>query len=187
MSHLKKLLVLIMWFTTIIAVSQNIKPQDVKQDKKRFADWQIEHYKDVFSNNKPHNPLDWINGALYVGMVKWAEMADDDTYYEWLKKIGEEHDWKLWDRKYHADDHTIGQMYCELSRKYGDEKMIEPTREQFDFIMMHPSKSKLNWRTPYHQDRWNWCDALFMSPPVWAKLYKITGEKKISGLYGFGI
>jgi rhamnogalacturonyl hydrolase YesR len=43
---------------------------------------------------------------------------------------------------------------------------------------MHPSLSSLHWQSPYHQDRWNWCDALFMSPPVWAKLYKVTGEEK---------
>ena len=56
--------------------------------------------------------------------------------------------------------------------------MIAPTIEQFDFIMYHPAKSTLNWKTKYNQDRWSWCDALFMSPPVWAKLYTITGEQK---------
>ena len=105
-------------------------------------------------------------------------MADDDKYYNWLKKIGEDNDWKLYRRQYHADDHTVGQMYIELYRKFNDEKMIEPTKEQFNFIMYHPSQSVMNWKTPYHQDRWNWCDALFMSPPVWAKLYNITGEQK---------
>ena len=122
--------------------------------------------------------LDWTNGALYVGMVKWAAMAKNEKYYEWLKSIGSEHEWKLHDRKYHADDHTVGQMYLELYRKYKDEKIIGPTKEQFNFIMYHPAETSLHWDTPYHQDRWNWCDALFMSPPVWAKLYKITGEKK---------
>jgi len=158
---------------------QSIKPEEVKKNMKRVADWQIEHFDEPYSlGNKPHHPLDWTNGALYVGMVKWAEMADDYTYFEWLKNIGEEQEWKLWKRKYHADDHTVGQMYCELYKKYGDKKMIEPTQRQFDFIMYHPSQSELNWRTPFHQDRWNWCDALFMSPPVWAKLYNITGDKK---------
>ena len=99
-------------------------------------------------------------------MVKWADMADDDSYYEWLKSIGAEHDWMLHERRYHADDHTVGQMYIELFRKYNEQKMIAPTIRQFEFIMMHPSQSVLNWKTPYHQDRWNWCDALFMSPPV---------------------
>lgn len=162
-----------------IISAQDIKPVQVKKDMKRVADWQIEHYKDNFSGRKkPHHELDWTNGALYVGMIKWAAMANDDSYYEWLKKIGENNEWLLWKRKYHADDHTVGQMYCELYRKYGDEEMIKPTQEHFDFIMYHPSQSVLNWKTPYHQDRWNWCDALFMSPPVWAKLAKITGEKK---------
>lgn len=158
--------------------AQKIKPEEVKKNMKRVADWQIEHFDESYTFNDPHHPLDWTNGALYVGMVKWAQMADDDTYYEWLKNIGEQQEWKLWKRRYHADDHTVGQMYCELYRKYGDNKMIEPTQRQFDFIMYHPSQSKLNWRTPFHQDRWNWCDALFMSPPVWAKLYHITGDKK---------
>jgi unsaturated rhamnogalacturonyl hydrolase len=122
--------------------------------------------------------MDWTNGELYVGMVKGAAMADDDKYYNWLKEIGEKHEWKLHRRKYHADDHTVGQLYVELYRKYMDENMLEPTKEQFNFIMLHPAQTSLQWKSPYHQSRWNWCDALFMSPPVWAKLYNITGEEK---------
>ncbi len=159
--------------------AQLIEPEDVKKEMKRVADWQIEHFSERYSNpNNPHHPLAWHNGALYVGMVKWAEMADDDAYYEWLKKIGEEHDWQLHKRKYHADDHTVGQMYIELYRKDGDNAMIEPIIEQFDFILYHPAISSLKWGAPYNQDRWSWCDALFMSPPVWAKLYAVTGERK---------
>ncbi len=159
--------------------AQEIKPDEVKQVMKKVADWQIDHFRDAFGKSgKPHHPLDWTNGALYVGMVKWAKMADSDKYWEWMKQIGEENDWQLYRRQYHADDHTVGQMYIELYRKYKDEKMIEPTKKSFEFIMYHPSQSVLNWRTPFHQDRWNWCDALFMSPPVWAQLYNLTGEKK---------
>lgn len=160
------------------AHSQLPSPQEVKALMKRVADWQIAHYRDSYTYKEPHHPLDWTNGALYVGMTKWAAMADDETYYQWLKKVGEDNKWNLHSRRYHADDHTVGQMYCELYRKYGDKKMIEPTIKSFDYLLYHPSKSKLDWETPFHQDRWNWCDALFMSPPVWAKLYKITGERK---------
>lgn len=158
--------------------AQEIQPQEVKTVMKKVADWQIEHVRDTFGNKKqPHHMLDWTNGALYVGMVKWAAMAEDEQYYEWLNQIGNTYDWKLYERKYHADDHTVGQMYLELYRKYKEDKMMEPTKEQFDFIRLHPATGSLKWKTPYHQDRWNWCDALFMSPPVWAKLYKITGNK----------
>ncbi|RTE52330.1 glycoside hydrolase family 88 protein [Arenibacter aquaticus] len=159
--------------------AQDIEPKEVLEVMEEVADWQIENYEGLYSgHSKPHHPLDWTNGALYVGMVKWAAMAEDDKYYEWLKGIGEKHDWQLHRRKYHADDHTVGQLYVELYRKYNDPDMIEPTKEQFNYIMYHPAQTSLQWKTPYHQSRWNWCDALFMSPPVWAKLYNITGEKK---------
>jgi unsaturated rhamnogalacturonyl hydrolase len=159
--------------------AQDIDPTEVKSIMQQVADWQIRHINDLYSGHEePHHPLGWQKGALYVGMVKWAAMADDDRYYKWLRTIGDEQGWVLHKRRYHADDHTVGQMYAELYRRYKDDKMLEPTRDQFDFIMMHPSQSVLNWKTPYHQDRWNWCDALFMSPPVWAKLYNITGEER---------
>lgn len=180
MKALKIIIALVLFGTaTYSAHAQEIKPTEVKKIMEQVADWQIDHFRDTYSGRKKaHHPLDWTNGALYVGMVKWAAMANDDKYYDWLKQIANENEWQLHRRKYHADDHTVGQMYIELYRKYNDEKMIEPTKEQFNFIMMHPSQSVLNWKTPYHQDRWNWCDALFMSPPVWAKLYKLTGEQK---------
>ncbi|MEM6831068.1 MAG: glycoside hydrolase family 88 protein, partial [Bacteroidota bacterium] len=158
--------------------AQDMPPSEVKNIMKRVADWQIAHFSEPYSRKRPHHIAEWTNGALYVGMEKWAAMADDDTYFEWMKEIGEKQEWKLHRRQYHADDHTIGQLYCNLLRKYGDSAMIQPTLKQFDFILYHPSQSVLNWRTPFHQDRWNWCDALFMSPPVWAQLYNITGKKK---------
>lgn len=164
---------------SVYTCAQDINPGEVKAIMQKVADWQIAHFRDSYSSYKdPHHPLDWTNGALYVGMVKWAKLSDDEKYYEWLRNIGDENEWKLHFRKYFADDHTVGQMYLELYRKYGEEKMMKPTKDQFDFIMLHPAKTSLTWESPYHQDRWNWCDALFMSPPVWAKLYKITGDQR---------
>ncbi len=151
---MKTLLTLLLTVMCITVSAQDIKPEQVKKDMKRVADWQIEHFRDCFSGHKkPHHIADWTNGALYVGMAKWAAMADDDTYYEWMKDVAEQQKWKLHKRQYHADDHTIGQMYCELYRKYDDKKMIEPTLKLFNYLMYHPSLSSMEWRTPYHQDR----------------------------------
>lgn len=169
---------------SIPANSQSIKPRAVKKEMKRVADWQIEHFKETFSNRKkPHHIAAWTNGALYVGMVKLAEMKGGKKYWKWLKRIGEEQDWKLHHRKYHADDHTIGQLYVELYRKYGEENMIKPTQKSFDFILNNQSKESLVFKlenNKVQQERWTWCDALFMSPPVWAKLTNVTGDKKYS-------
>ena len=161
-----------------------LKPKEIKSLMKKVADWQIFHFQDRFSFNRIHDPLHWTNGALYSGMTRWAKMAEDDRYYVWLKGIGEKHKWKLGKRIYHADDHVVGQMYMELYRKYKNDgkpniaRIINPLKDRFNYILTHPSNSKLNWKTPYHQDRWNWCDALFMSPPLWAMLYKETGQDK---------
>lgn len=179
MNMSKVIYLFLAFLLTTLSQAQEVDATKVKDVMKKVADWQIAHINDLYSGYKePHHSLDWTKAALYVGMVKWAAMADDDTYYNWLKAIGEKYEWRLYDRKYHADDHTVGQMYIELYRKFKDHKIIEPTLEQFNFIILHPAQSSLHWKTPYHQDRWNWCDALFMSPPVWAKLYNITGEKK---------
>lgn len=166
-------------FTFSTFQAQDIKPNEVKKMMKKAANWQIDHFNEPYSGrNKPHHPLNWTNGALYIGMLKWAAMSDNDKYFNWLKDIGEKHEWQLHKRKYHADDHTVGQLYIELYKKFKDEDMIKPTKEQFNFIIYHPSQSSLEWKSSYHQDRWNWCDALFMSPPVWAQLYNVTKEKK---------
>jgi len=161
--------------------SKSINPVSVRKEMERVATWQLAHFKDTYSGRKkPHHIADWTNGALYVGMVKYAAMAKDDRYWKWLKAIGEEQKWKLHRRKYMADDHTIGQMYFELFRKYGDSTMTKATQERLDFIMANPSKEPITLDNYKHMQRWTWCDALFMSPPIWAKLSKETGNKKYS-------
>ena len=182
---MKKIITLLSICIFLSLSAQNIDPHEVRQVMKSVADWQIENHDNLKYraqnqrlNRGKHHPLDWTNGALYVGMSKWAAMAGDEKYYKWLKAIGEAHDWKLHRRIYHADDHTVGQTYVQLYRKYKNEKMIQPTIDQLDYILYHPSKSVLTWKSKFHQDRWNWCDALFMSPPVWAMVSKITRDKK---------
>lgn len=179
MKRLRVILLLVFISFCPLIKAQKIKPEEVKHDMKRVADWQIFHFRNPSNfNNKAHHPLDWTNGALYIGMVKWAALANDSVYYNWLYNTGKEYNWQLSERMYHADDHTVGQLYCELYRVYGDERILIPTKKQFDYILLHPAQTLLKWESPFHQDRWDWCDALFMSPPVWAKLYNITGDKK---------
>lgn len=163
--------------------SEEIPSQDsVTSIMQRVADWQIEHIDDtsytIRVGKDPHHIRDWTHGALWVGMVEWAEMAEDSKYYDFLLDIAERGNWELHDRPYHADDHTVGQLYVELYRKFGGQEKIEPTREQFEFIMANPSDEPI-WLGQYeHLERWTWCDALFMSPPIWAKLSQITGDDR---------
>lgn len=154
-------------------------PAQVALDLQRVADWQIHHIRDSYSGrNKPHHLRDWMNGALYVGMLKWAKISGDPRYQTWLKSIAERGEWQLHSRPYNADDHIIGQLYLDLYRSYNDAAMVLPTQKSLEYLMANPSKQPIHLGKNQHFERWTWCDALFMSPPVWAKMTAITGDNR---------
>jgi len=75
----------------------------------------------------------------------------------------------------------VGQTYVELYLLYRENKMIAPLRERFDFILSHPSDAPgLDFAQPKEksQELWSWCDALFMAPPVWVRLYAATDDPR---------
>ncbi|MBK8882415.1 MAG: glycoside hydrolase family 88 protein [Bacteroidales bacterium] len=163
----------------VASFRDDLTVSDVKNVLKAIADWQIK-------TPLTHHTADWTNAALYAGMVQWAGIAGDDTYYEWLKGKAELNAWS--DKKpdtplgrYHADDYCVGQTYIELYRKYKDIKMIEPVRAHLDSILQDPATGSLEFTytdTYWPTERWAWCDALFMGPTVWTKMANVTGEKK---------
>lgn len=152
---------------------------EVRQSMRRVADWQIAHMKEV-----PYDPLNWVNATFYLGLTKWAALAEEenkeDFYFRWLRRLGQRNYWQVDKRMYHADDVCIAQTYLDLYRKYGKEEMIIPTLARAEWVMAHPSKGSfmLDYRDASTLERWTWCDALFMAPPVYARLYRITGDKK---------
>ncbi|WP_051235497.1 glycoside hydrolase family 88 protein [Marinimicrobium agarilyticum] len=170
----------------------DITPESVKALTKKVADWQIEHFEEQgkyralptdppeWANREQYHDLEWHNGALYAGMNQWRQIAEDPKYTEWLMMIGERNDWQLHRRPYHADDHTVGQFYLSLYEDFNDPEMLTPTRKQFDWILENPKTGTLVWdaENTHAHDRWGWSDALFMAPPVWARLAKVTGEDK---------
>lgn len=141
---------------------------------KRVADWQL-------ANPSKHSPDDWTQGAGYAGLMALAELSPDSKYRDAMVAMGEKNQWRLGKRKFHADDHTVGQTYVELFFQTRAERMIAPMRAQFDDILAHPSDApSLDFRLPKHksQELWSWCDALFMSPPAWLRLAKATGDQR---------
>ncbi len=154
--------------------------KSVAEIAKRVADWQIENFENqgefraprsrdsVFTKDLYHD-LTWHQGAFYAGLYEYSKIAEDDKYIDWLKEMGNKHGWNLHRRFYHADDHTVGQFYLSLAESCGDPAMYLPTQKRFDEIMA--SERADEWH-------WDWCDALFMAPPVWVRLSKITQDPK---------
>lgn len=150
----------------------------VKRVMMQVADWQIEHLQDDYGRrHKADNRLvAWPYGALYVGMLKWAELADNDRYYDFLKSIGEENKWDLGADRFNADEQVVGQLYLGLYEKYGDPEMLEKVKERTEWIRDNPSWQPMRLNDYKYTQRWTWSDALFMAPPIWTKLSSITGD-----------
>ena len=164
---------------TIPSFNSELNKTDIKSVLKAVADWQI-------STPLTHDLTDWTNGALFAGMIEWASIAGDNSYYEWLRGISDKTGWSYQVRdnplgRYHADDYCIGQLYIELYRKYGDKNMIKPMRNYLDRIIKNPATGDLKFENTdnyWSTQRWSWCDALFMGPTVWAKMASVTGRRK---------
>ena len=145
---------------------------------RKVADWQVKDFP-----NNPYavkEPKGWIAGALYLGMYDWAELSGEEGYFNWLKKVFNRQYWQVADRMYHADDVCVSQTYIDMYNKYKEEKMLLPTLARIDWVINNPSKGGLDidYSKPLSYERWSWCDALFMAPGVYTRLYTLTGNKK---------
>ena len=108
--------------------SDAMEPAAILDAMERVAGWQL-------ANPSRHKPTDWTQGAGDAGFMALAGLAGDSRYRNAMVAMGEKNDWMLGPRKYHADDHAVGQTYVELYLQYRDPGMITPMRTQFDEIL----------------------------------------------------
>lgn len=157
-----------------------LKPEQVtdksfiKTIADKVANWQIVHQPEVV-----HPDLDWTNAAWYRGLAAWASVTDNETYFDFLKQQGEKHDWRPYYRLHHPDDICVSQTYIELARRYGNNEILKPTIARADSVIKYPSQAPLMKTDERGKlERWSWADALFMAPPVYAALSKMTKDPK---------
>jgi rhamnogalacturonyl hydrolase YesR len=149
---------------------------DVLASMQKVADWQLGH-----PSQEP--ALRWTQAVWYTGMMALGDLSRDARYHEAMMAVGRASGWRMGERPYHADDYCVGQMYCEMYLQRRDPAMIFPLREQFDYVLTHPSRGSVEVISreegvPGGRMRWWWCDALFMGPPVFTRLYATTGESR---------
>ena len=156
--------------------SSEITPSSVLAVMQRVGDWQL-------ANPATNRPIGWIQAVGDAGMMALAGIAGDAKYRDAMFAKGETNGWQLdqyQGRKYHADDQCIGQAWAELYFLYRENRMIAPMRERFDWILANPpATAGLDFSQRGHgQELWSWCDALFMAPPAWLRLYAATGDAR---------
>ena len=128
---------------------------------RKVGDWELARSQSYFTR-------EWTFAALYAGYTAAAKSLPDPRYQTAMLDMANRFNWTTGPRQAHADDQAIAQTYLGLYSIYREPRMIVPTEEQFNALMKQPD----NPAKPV----WWWCDALFMAPPVWARLYGATHD-----------
>lgn len=174
MKKLNVIVLLLIFFVNINA--QNANKSEDKKLIDKVVKWQIEHINQVDTFPDTH----WTRAALYRGMVEWAEYTQSQSLYNYLFEMGKRNNWRMLPRTYDADDLCISQTYIKLYDKYKNPQMISNCIVRLDSIITKPMTMPLNDAPAgkYNRNRWGWCDALFMAPPVYAQISKLKNNPK---------
>lgn len=143
-------------------LSPDLKRHDIEKAMKKVADWQLPRMNQELAN-------DWTEAVLEAGMVAASDTLRDPKYREAVKALAVKNDWQLGPRLAHADDHAVGQSYLRIYELERDPRMIAGIRKEFGEIKAQPDDPS--------NPLWWWCDALFMDPPVWSGLARVTGDR----------
>lgn len=145
-------------------LSPKLTPKAVEAALHKVADWELERSQPYFGD-------EWTWSALYAGFMAASNATGNSKYSDAMLEVGKKFNWKLRSHLPNADDQSIGQTYTELYMQKRDPEMIAGTRAELDDLIAHEND-------PAPRIPWWWCDALFMAPPVWARMNAITHDGK---------
>jgi rhamnogalacturonyl hydrolase YesR len=136
----------------------------IRKAERKVADWQLATAEEKFNQQ-------WTFAALYDGMLAASKSTGDPRYHDAMVKMAQHFNWKLLNSRFpHADDMALGQSYMDLYLQKRDPVRMADTKTVLDqLIASKDDPSKLLW--------W-WCDALFMAPPVLARMSAATGDRR---------
>jgi unsaturated rhamnogalacturonyl hydrolase len=179
-------------------LTAELKQDSIRRAANRVADWQLRQYDLTLNNFREEEraselPQGWVNATFNIGLLHWAEVSDQRKYRRAVKSLSEVNQWQLGPRPYNADDQAMGQVYLDLYQIYEEPRMLEPTKKILDWVLANPSDATLVFdksqkekivagervfHDPVCKQRWCWADAIFMAPPVFFELSRITGDDK---------
>lgn len=128
-------------------------------------------------------PKNWLVGTFFSGMIQAYHATGDEWYLEQAMKWGEQSEWDV-HNAVDADDICPGQTYLELYFIKKDPamyaKLEEKLRPLLDRKTLRPNEVRRSRDEPVPwtgRNVWWWCDALYMAPPVYARLAVATGDE----------
>jgi rhamnogalacturonyl hydrolase YesR len=145
-------------------LSPKLKPKAVEAATRKVADWELQRSQPYFGN-------EWTWSVLYTGFMAASDTTGDSKYRDTMLGVGNKFNWQLRSHLPNADNQSIGQTYTELYFQKHEPQMIAATRQELDDLIVHE-------QDPAARIPWWWCDALYMAPPLWVRMYSITHEGK---------
>ncbi len=149
-------------------LSGSLRPDDVRAAMRKVADWELER-------SQPYFDRIWTWSVLYAGFMAASPALRDPRYRDAMQAMAEKFDWQERSQHPNADDQSIAQTYLELYLLKPAPERLAPTQTTLDALIAGAQAP-----IPRNQAQipWWWCDALFMAPPVWARMYAASRDRK---------
>jgi unsaturated rhamnogalacturonyl hydrolase len=150
-------------------LESTLTPAAIDEAMHKVANWEL-------AWSQPYQDRIWTWSVQYSGFMAASAAMNDPKYRDNMAAMSAKFNYELRSKQPNADDQSVAQTYLELALLRGkpyDQKMIAPTQAQLDSVIGLQTLTPTDPRIP-----WWWCDALFMAPPVWARMYAVTGDQK---------
>ena len=183
--------------------STELKIESVKKVMNDAAQWQIEHMPTA-GRTLAINPqyMGWADGVFLSALADWATYDNSYNFIEWYEGIAQKLQWEVGHRSLNpANDIAVSLMYAKIWERTkkprylisnienwdpatvnnlsGGWSPLIPTIERLDYQMKYyPKTDNINFEIAQNQERWCWCDALYMAAPTYALFANITGNNE---------
>lgn len=166
------ILLLIIFNGTIFSNANSISKKSILATAHKAADWQLK-------NPNKTSMLDWVQGPFLNGLMAIGHLPGGKKYIKAVNEIGIQEKWGVISTEWKANDHCTPQSWIEMYEMKKNPVMIDAIRKELDQIIEVVSKQDdgLEFRQKNNM-KWSWCDALYMAPPTFSRMGKVTGEQK---------
>ncbi|MCC5930760.1 MAG: glycoside hydrolase family 88 protein [Cyclobacteriaceae bacterium] len=157
------------------SIDDGLNQKDIVNIMHRVADWQF--VNPIWR----HHRLDWQYGAFYTGIRALYETTGANRYKNEMFNLGEAYNWQPMDEIFHADRLLIIDNWSWLYHMENKPEMIDKSRWALDIHLARRYERATDVRfagNPNSMEWWSWCDALYMAPPSFVEMWKITGDEK---------
>lgn len=168
---MKKILsILASAFMVLPMSAQNAQQQPVLDAARSVNNYFMKKYADptepTFVKKIRPSSL-WTRAVYYEGLMALYEIDKNPAYIDYTDRWANFHKWtpRNGTSTCDADDQCCSQTYLDRFMMTGDSAMLKPTIENLQKQM----QTKIGW--------WTWIDAIQMAMPVYAQMYKITGDR----------